>query len=224
MEQRPIGLPEPRYDIIVIAASAGGVEALRSLLGALPPDFPVPIAVVLHRSPSPPLLLERVLRRSTTLPVKQLTLEHEPIVPGTIHLARPDLHLHVHDRCNFISTDGRRIRHVRSSANPLFESAARVFGARVLAVVLTGGDSDGTDGVQTVKKAGGTVIAQDEATSANFNMPQSAIQTGSVDYVLPLAQIGPSIVSLTLEPERSLASSPAARSRAPSGLSGQPAR
>src|SRR5512140_2964489 len=147
MEQRRTEGPERRYDLIVIAASVGGVQALGSLLGALPEGFPVPIAVVLHRTPTPPLLLDRVLGRSTRLPVRQMMNDREPILAGTVHIARPDLHLVVHDPGSFSLSDGRRIRHVRSSANPLFESAASVFGARVLAVVLTGGDSDGTDGV-----------------------------------------------------------------------------
>jgi two-component system chemotaxis response regulator CheB len=88
---------------------------------------------------------------------------------------------------------GRRIRHVHSSANPLFESAAGVLGSRVIAVVLTGGGSDATDGVQAIKLRGGMVIAQDQATSQTFGMPGSAIATGAVDYILPLDQIAPAL-------------------------------
>jgi two-component system chemotaxis response regulator CheB len=92
--------------------------------------------------------------------------------------------------------DGKRIRQVRSSANPLFETASRVFGPHVIAVVLSGFDSDGTDGVQAVRKRGGTVIAQDRATSPHFDMPRSAIATGAVNLVLPADRIGPALVSL----------------------------
>ena len=91
--------------------------------------------------------------------------------------------------------DGRRIRHVFSSANPLFTTAADVLGP-VIGVVLTGMGRDGTDGVQAVKEAGGVVIAQDEATSEWFSMPRSAIATGAVDYVLPLDRIGAKLVEL----------------------------
>jgi two-component system chemotaxis response regulator CheB len=91
--------------------------------------------------------------------------------------------------------DGRKIRGVLSSANPLFESAARALPSRVIAVVLTGYDRDGTDGVQAVKRSGGIVIAQDEATSESFGMPRSAIETGCVDRVLPLQEIGPALVA-----------------------------
>ena len=96
----------------------------------------------------------------------------------------------------FVYRDGRRIRFLRSSANPLFESAAKVFEGHVIAVVLTGYGRDGTDGVQGVKIHGGTVIAQDLATSEQWSMPQSAIQSGAVDYVLPLSAIGPALNDL----------------------------
>jgi two-component system chemotaxis response regulator CheB len=93
-------------------------------------------------------------------------------------------------------TDGRRIRYVRSSANPLFESAGRVFGDRVVAVVLTGGGSDATDGVQTVAAHGGIVIAQDPATAQVSSMPRSAIETGCVKLVVPLPDIAATLVDV----------------------------
>ncbi|HEY4589270.1 MAG TPA: chemotaxis protein CheB, partial [Thermoanaerobaculia bacterium] len=93
--------------------------------------------------------------------------------------------------------DGSRIRHLRSSANPLFDSAADVFDGRLIAVVLTGSAQDGTDGVQSVKARGGVVIAQDEASSAAFGMPGSAIATGCVDQILPLQESGPALRRLT---------------------------
>jgi two-component system chemotaxis response regulator CheB len=95
-----------------------------------------------------------------------------------------------------------KIHHLNSSANPLFESAAKILGPGVVAVVLTGGDSDGTDGVQEVKAAGGTVIVQDEASSQCFSMPESAIRTGAVDYILPIEKIGPALVRLTGESQK----------------------
>ena len=91
--------------------------------------------------------------------------------------------------------DGPRIKRVRSSANPLFETAAAAFGDRLLAVVLTGGDGDGTDGVQTVAGAGGVVVAQDPRTAQARWMPESAIATGAVRHVLPLDEIGPYVVA-----------------------------
>jgi two-component system chemotaxis response regulator CheB len=92
--------------------------------------------------------------------------------------------------------------HLRSSADPLFESAAKVLGPGVVGVVLSGGDSDASEGEQCIKQHGGTVLAQDEATSRAFSMPRSAIATGAVDRVLPLGRIGPAIVALVEERRR----------------------
>jgi two-component system chemotaxis response regulator CheB len=191
---RPSASPG-RYDLVVIAASAGGVQALGQLLSALPADFPVPIAVVQHRTTRQPHLLAKVLSRHTPLLVK-LAEHSEAMQPGIVYLAPADLHLTVGaDRCLAL-IDGHKIRHVLSSANPLFSSAAKAFGSRVIAVVLTGMDRDGTDGVQTVKRCGGIVIAQDEATSQRFAMPHSAIETGCVDHILPLEEVAPTLVRL----------------------------
>jgi two-component system chemotaxis response regulator CheB len=190
----PRTVPLP-FDLVVIAASAGGVQALGTLLSALPPDFPIPVAIVLHRTTQLPNLLADVLGRRTRLPVK-LVEQLEPLRPGTVYLAPPDLHFMVRLGGTAYLTDGRKIRFVRSSANPLFESAAEALGGRVLAVVLTGFGRNGTDGVQVVRAHGGTVIAQDRGTSEQFGMPQSAIATGCVSRVLPLREIGPALVQL----------------------------
>lgn len=181
--------------MVVMVASAGGLQALKKILGALPADFPMPIAVVQHRTAKPPNLLDQVLARSTALRVRMAT-EGEKLCPGTVYLAPPDLHLLLgrDGMCHLF--DGERISHVRSSANPLFASAADTFGGRVVAVVLTGGDRDGTAGVQSIKEQGGIVIAQDEATSQTFSMPRSAIETGCVDRVLPVEEIGPALLRL----------------------------
>lgn len=184
----------PPYRLVVIAASAGGVLALRRVLAALPPDFPLPVAVVQHRSQRAPDLLGKVLSRSCRLPVRRVE-PNEPIRPGTVYLARQDTHLVVRPDLTFGLSNGRRIRQLLSSANPLFASAAREMGP-VIAVVLTGRGRDATDGVQAVKADGGTVIVQDEATAEFFDMPRSAIGTGSVDYVLPVDEIGPLLVRL----------------------------
>jgi two-component system chemotaxis response regulator CheB len=183
-----------KYDVVLVAASAGGVAALKRILADLPVEFPLPIVVVQHRA-ARESVLPQVLARRTPLTVKEVE-SGEGMRAGTVYVARPDLHLTVCPDRTFASINGRRIRHVLSSANPLFESAASVFKDRVIAVVLTGHDADGTDGVQAVKAEGGTVIAQDAATSESFSMPRSAIGTGAVDYVLPLPEIAPALVRL----------------------------
>lgn len=188
-----------RYAVVVIAASAGGIQALQKLLAALPPDYPLPIVIVQHRTGHMPNLLARVLGRHTPLKVKAAE-EGEAMSAGTVYLAPPHQHLIVRRDESLALVDGHKIRHVLSSANPLFASAAQVFGSGVIAVVLTGGDRDATDGVQTVKQRGGIVLAQDEASSQIFGMPQSAIETGCVDAILPLAHIAPELLRLAKVP------------------------
>lgn len=192
---QPAAAPKGRFDLVVMAASVGGVAAFESVLASLPADFPLPIAIVQHRSTKDPNLMARVFSRHTPLVVKMVA-QGERLEPGTVYLAPPDAHFSVDGRLCASLEDGRKIRHVLSSANPLFESAARALPGRVVAVVLTGYDRDATDGVQAVKLAGGTVIAQDQATSESFGMPGSAIGTGCVDRVLPLREIGPALVAL----------------------------
>jgi two-component system chemotaxis response regulator CheB len=176
------------YRLVTMAASAGGVRALERVLAELPDDFPAPIAIVQHRSGKDPNLMARVLSRHTPLVVK-IAEEGDELHPGTVYLAPPQWHLVVGPGGRFALADGRRIRHVLSSANPLFESAARELDGRVIAVVLTGYGRDATDGVQAVKLSGGTVLAQDEASAERFDMPRSAIETGCVDRIVPLPQI-----------------------------------
>ena len=176
------------YRLVTMAASAGGVRALGRVLSELPEDFPAPIAIVQHRSAKDPNLMARVLSRHTALAVKTAE-EGDELHAGTVYLAPPEWHLRVGPGRRFALADGRRIRHVLSSANPLFESAARELDGRVIAVVLTGYGRDGTDGVQAVKLSGGTVLAQDEASAEHFDMPRSAIETGCVDRIVPLPHI-----------------------------------
>ncbi len=181
--------------LVVVAASAGGIAALRTLLGSLPTTLPAAVVVVQHRRPAPSDGLTRVLARFTRLPVK-MAANGEWLESGTVYLARSDEHLTVQPDGRFAYVDGTKIRWLLSAANPLFESAAFSFKDRVLAVVLTGSGHDGTDGVQSVKSSGGIVIVQDEATSERFEMPRSAIASGAVDRILPLDQIAPAIVSI----------------------------
>lgn len=189
----------PSMRCVVLAASAGGIPALLQILAHLPTGFPAALAIVLHRSPGAPSVLAHILDRKSRLPVRE-ALPGEPVRTGMVYLAPADFHMVINADRTVSFVDGRRIRHVRSSANPLFESAASVFGPNLIAVVLTGGGSDATDGVQTVTRHGGVVIAQDPETAKHIGMPESAIRTGTVRFVLPLAEIGPALVRLT-QPE-----------------------
>jgi two-component system chemotaxis response regulator CheB len=181
--------------VVLIAASADGIEATSEIIRALPASFPAAVVIVQHRSPVRPSLLTDLLAARTPLAVTDAHTGHR-LSAGTIYLAKPDRHLVISPRGTFSYMDGTRIKFLLSAANPLFESAARVFGPRAIAVVLTGSGSDATDGVQTVKTHGGIVIAQDPTTSRHAGMPSSAIATGAVDHVLKLDQIAPKLIEL----------------------------
>jgi RimJ/RimL family protein N-acetyltransferase len=146
-----------RYDMVVIAASVGGVGALRTLLSALSADFPVTVAVVQHRTARQPNLLAKLLGRHAPLAVT-MAEESATMRPGTVYLAPPDSHLIVRDDGSLGLVDGRKLRHVRSSANPLFSSAAAALRGRVIAVVLTGGGCYATDGVQPAGRESAAAI------------------------------------------------------------------
>ena len=179
--------------VVVTASSAGGMRALSTILSRLPPNFPAALIAVQHRAPGPPYLLSEILRKRTHLDVKD-AIEGDTLARGTVYLARPESHLVVRGDGTLGYTDVTRIRFLRSAADPLFDSASKVFGGELTAVVLTGGDSDAMDGVRAVKKNGGYVIAQDPDTSDVDQMPRSAIETGCVDRVLPLHEIADALV------------------------------
>lgn len=200
--------PHGAFDkLVVTVGSVGGIRAVTTILEHLPRDFPAPVLLVQHRAATPPYLLASLLRPRTRLEVREAK-EGDVLRPGVVYVASPEAHLVVRPDGRLGYEDTRRIHHLRSSANPLMETASEVFGDRVIAVVLTGFDRDGTDGVQSVKERGGIVIAQDEVSSEVFGMPGSAIATGCVDRVLPPVEIADSLVELTA-PDRPMEQGPA---------------
>ena len=141
-----------------------------------------------------------ILSRRTPLRVKQAE-EGEQVGLATVYIAPPNRHLLVNPDGTLSLTQSKLVHFLRPSADLLFESVAASYGERAIAVVLTGTGSDGAMGVQAIKKMGGTVIAQDEATAEFFGMPGAAIQSGSVDFVLPLDEIAIALVTLVMKGE-----------------------
>lgn len=136
-----------------------------------------------------------ILSRRTTLTVKQAA-EGDKLEPGTVHIAPPNRHLLVNPDGSLSLAQSELVHFVRPSADLLFESVAGSFKEHAIAVVLTGTGSDGSMGVQAIKKMGGTVLAQDESTSEFFGMPNAAMQTGCVDFVLSLGEIPAALITL----------------------------
>jgi two-component system chemotaxis response regulator CheB len=190
----PIRRTPPPFDLVVVAASAGGLAALAGVLSALPGNFPVPIAVVQHVDPNRTSLLAPLLGRRTPLLVKQGE-EHDRLSPGVVYTAPPGQHMIITAARAIGLDNADPVHFLRPCADRLFQSAAASCG-RVLAVILSGTGTDGSLGAAAVKAAGGFVIAQDEASSAFFGMPQAAIEAGVVDRVLALDAIGPAIVEI----------------------------
>ena len=180
-----------------MAASAGGLEALSVILAGLPADFPAAIAIVMHLAPDHKSLLAEILKCRTSLSVKQAHTG-DTLCASSVFIAPPNRHLSVAQggRLKLSSPSAEKIHFSRPSAEPLFASVAEVYKRNAIAVVLTGGDGDGSFGVQIIKDKGGQVIAQDRPTSQDFSMPETSIQTGDVDFILPLDEIAPKLMEL----------------------------
>lgn len=177
----------PSRDIIVIGASAGGVEALSTLVADLPPALPAAVFVVLHLSRGRSVLPE-ILTRAGRLPAMHPN-DGDPIVQGRIYVGRPDHHLTV-DRGIIRIVHGPTENGYRPAIDPMFRSAARAYGNRVIGVILTGALDDGTAGLAAVKEAGGIAVVQDPDDAFASSMPRSARAFVAVDHVLPVRQIG----------------------------------
>jgi two-component system, chemotaxis family, protein-glutamate methylesterase/glutaminase len=182
--------------LVVVGASAGGLEALRSLVSRLPDKFPAAIGVVLHTAPESPGVLADILDRSGPLPA---TSPHDTqrIEAGHIYVAPPDRHLLI-EPGHLRVTKGPREHGFRPAIDPLFRSAAQVFGPGAIGVVLTGNLDDGTAGLWTIKKLGGTAIVQDPGEALFPSMPEHALQHVDVDYVASLSQVPALLADLTM--------------------------
>jgi two-component system chemotaxis response regulator CheB len=187
----------PAFEIVALAASAGGLKALSEVLSALPADFRAPIVLVQHLDRKHRSLMAEILGRRTALEVRQAA-DGDQIHAGGAWVAPPDHHLLVNGDGKLSLTRTELVHFVRPSADLMFESMAAGYRDRSIAVVLTGTGVDGEMGVRAVKKMGGTVIVQDEASSEYFGMPGAAIKTGCVDSILPLSEIAPALIALVM--------------------------
>lgn len=178
----------PNRDVIVIGASAGGIEALRDVLSGLPPDLEAAVLVVVHMPPDGGQALQRILARATSLKVG-LATEGQPILAGTIYVCRGDQHLlagagHIHVR------RGPRENGHRPAVDALFRSAAAYYGPRTIGVVLSGSLNDGTAGLYTIRSMGGLAVVQDPEEALYDGMPASAIESVGADHVSRAADMG----------------------------------
>jgi len=179
---------DQKYKAVVIGSSAGGLAALSAILEKLPSSFPLPIIVVQHRVKDQRDLLEEVLQSKCSLKVKQAD-EKESIVEGFVYTAPPDYHLLIEKEHEFSLASDEYVNFSRPSIDVLFESAAFAYRQNLIAIILTGANSDGSNGIVAVKKAGGVTIAQDPQEARYPAMPLAAIKTNAINYIWPLLQI-----------------------------------
>ena len=183
------------HQIVVIGASAGGLQALSTIVSALPANLPASVLIVVHSSSNGPGVLPDILERISSLRVAFAT-DDEALVRGRIYIARPDFHLIV-NRNTVSLVHGPRENGFRPAIDPTFRTAAREHGPRVIGVVLSGALSDGTYGLSMIKHHGGLAVAQDPTDAIIPSMPQSAIRHVDVDHVMAASDIGPLLDRLT---------------------------
>lgn len=175
-------------EAVVIGASAGAIEALSALLPTLPPDYPLPVLIVVHIPRDRGSALAELYRPRCRVEVKEAE-DKEPIRPGVVYFAPPDYHLLVEpDRRLSLSSD-EPVLFSRPSIDVLFESAADVYGEALLGVVLTGANSDGAHGLRQICEAGGHALVQDPAAAQAALMPQAALAACPAARVLNLEQL-----------------------------------
>jgi two-component system chemotaxis response regulator CheB len=181
--------------MVLIGGSLGGCEALRHILLKLPANFSLPIAVVLHRQWDSTGLLEPVVQRGCPLPVHEV-VDRMPIEPGHVYIAPADYHLYLEGDHFALSTDDL-VNYARPSLDAFFVSAAEWLGREAIAVVLTGGGSDGAAGAKKIMDRGGLVLVQDPKTADGLWMPAAAIAATKTPHVLTLDQIAERLIALS---------------------------
>jgi len=197
--------------VIAIGASAGGLHALRAVLPALPADFAAPLCIVMHTAPDSPGLLHEILGRVSPLPVA-MPKTRTRLAVGHVYVAPPDRHLLV-EPGRVIVSRGPRENRFRPAIDPLFRTAAQVYGPRAIGVVLTGNLDDGAAGLFAIKQLGGLAVVQDPVEAEHPSMPRSALTYVAVDHVVRLHELAPLLVSLIATPPAE--ARPAAAARPP---------
>ncbi len=205
IRQIPADGRQAQPGLLVVGVSTGGPAALEKFLPVLPSDFPLPVLIVQHMPPLFTTLLAERLHALCSMPVHE-AMALESLQPGTIVLARGDSHMQI------VAGAGRPMLRLtqtiagefcRPSVDVLFRSAAAVYGAAVVAVVLTGMGSDGLDGCRAIHAAGGRILAQDRATSAVWGMPGVVAEAGLADQVLPLDALAAEVARAAAQNARS---------------------
>jgi two-component system chemotaxis response regulator CheB len=184
-----------QMEAIVIGGSAGGLPALTTILAALPADFGLAIAAVLHVPPTRRALLAEVLTRRSLLPVREAE-DKEPVLPATVYVAAPNYHLMIEKTRTFSLSVDDPVNFSRPAIDVLFESAAYAYGPAVAGVILTGASADGALGLQRISEAGGRAFVQCPDTAVVRTMPDAALRLVPTARVLALDEMAACLVRL----------------------------
>lgn len=184
--------------LITIGASYGGMDALKTVIRQLPPSFKTPMLVVLHIGNNQIKTLISILNTTKNFHVKEAE-EKELIQTGTIYFAPPNYHLQVEDQFSLSLSTDEKVNFSRPSIDVLFETAAWNFGPEVLGIVLTGANSDGAEGLETIKKYGGITLVENPETAFSDTMPRAALSRFAPDYVVNLDEIAKTMVEILAE-------------------------
>lgn len=186
------------FAVVVIGVSTGGLEALSTILGGLPGDFPLPLLIVQHLGADSGDALARLLNQRSRLRVKEAD-DGETVAPGTAYLAPPNYHLLVERTGRLALSVDPPVSFARPSADVLFESAADCFGPGVIGVVLTGANSDGSRGLKAIKARGGLAIIQHPDDAESPDMPRAALSEVQADHVVRLAELADLLIRLVTD-------------------------
>ena len=187
----------PEAGIVVVGASWGGLQALTTLVGALPAGFPLPTVFIQHRSRESTGALAQLLQDASKLPVCEVE-DKAPVVAGHVYVAPADYHL-LMDREHFSLSTDAPFRYSRPSIDVTFESASLAYGAGTIGVVLTGANADGSEGLRLIVNRKGTAVIQDPTSAESPTMPRAAVAAVPEARVLRLEQIGSYLVKVASE-------------------------
>lgn len=185
-----------RYEAVVIGVSAGGFDALKTILPALPAHFPLPIAIVQHRNERGDSFLADYLDGICELTVKEAE-DKEPVTAGNIYIAPSGYHLLVEATREFSLSVDARVNFACPSIDVLFESASDVFAEKLIGIILTGANSDGARGLSRIRERGGCAIVQNPETALVATMPKAALTITTVDHIVTLSQLAPLLLRLS---------------------------
>jgi two-component system, chemotaxis family, protein-glutamate methylesterase/glutaminase len=185
-----------KYEAVIIGGSSGSMEITIALLKALRPSYPLPVIIILHRLKNSESTLDSILKMSSQYKNLKEADEKEKIRPGFAYIAPANYHLLIEDDRTFTLDDSELVNYSRPSIDVSFQSASAIYKEKLIGILLTGANADGAEGMRSIKERGGLTIVQDPTAAQFATMPQSAINATSIDHILNINEIAPTLKKL----------------------------